>query len=174
MVENTVLNIEDLYGKTTSAEHIKESFDRLTAPTGRYIFAATKVEAVRGADDHPLEGLRGREFAHVFGKLTTDDGKKRGNVGFDASWEVRRTPSTGKMDKPGKLWGQILVALDMKEKGVPEVLEAMAQYPLSVYINESFKTPEGYRTARNEEDRATYRKAGYESRNFVESISRMQ
>lgn len=177
---NTELNIEDLYGKTTSAEQIKESFDRLTAPTGRYIFAATKVEPVRGSEDHPVPHLREREFAHVFGKLTNDTAKKFGHVGFDASWEIRRTEA-GKLDKPGKLWGQIAVALDMKEKGVPEIIEAMRQYPLSVYVNESFKVPgegkdEGrmvYRTARTEEDRKAYRSKGYESRNFVESVSRV-
>ena len=172
MVNNTELNIEDLYGKTTSAEHIKESFDRMTAPTGRYIYSATKVEAVRGSDDHPVPHLREREFAHVFGKLTTDEGKKRGNVGFDASWEIRRTDA-GKMDKPGKLWGQVVVAMGMQDKGVPEVLDALKQYPVSVYVNESFKTPEGYRTARNEEDRKTFRAAGYESRNFIESVSKL-
>lgn len=168
----TELNIEELYGKTTSAEQIKESFDRLTMPTGRYVYAATKVEAVLGSDEHPLESLRGRQFAHVFGKVTTDEGKRRGNVGFDASWEPRKT-ATGKLDKAGKLWGQIVVALDMKDKPVGEVIEAMRQYPLSVYINESFKTPEGYRTARDEQARAEYRKAGYESRNFVESVSKL-
>ena len=179
-VNNTELDIESLYGKTTSPEHIKESFDRLSVPTGRYIFAATKVEAVRGAEDHPVPMLQGREFAHVFGKLTTDDGKKRGNIGFDASWETRKTDQ-GKMDKPGKLWGQLLVALDMKEKGVAEVLDALRQYPVSVYVNESFKVPgEGqyagrmvYRTARTEEDRKDYRSKGYEGRNFIESISRL-
>lgn len=178
---NIELDIESLYGKTTSPEHIKDSFDRMTVPTGRYTFAATKVEAVRGAEDHPVPMLRDREFAHVFGKLTTaDEGKKRGNLGFDASWEARKTDQ-GKMDKPGKLWGQILVALDMKEKGVAEVLDGMRMYPLSVYVNESFRVPgEGkdagrlvYRTARTEEDRAAYRKAGYESRNFIESVSRV-
>lgn len=168
----TELNIEDLYSKTTTAEHIKESFDRITMPTGRYIYAATKVEAVLGGDEHPVPQLRGREFAHVFGKVTTDEGKKRGNVGFDASWEVRKG-DTGRLDKPAKLWGQIVVALDMKEKAVPEVLDALRQYPLSVYINESFKTPEGYRTARDEAKRAEYRKAGFESRNFIESVSKL-
>ena len=166
------LNIEDLYGKTTSAEQIKESFDRMTMPTGRYIYAATKVEAVLGAEEHPFPALRAREFAHIFGKVTTDDGKRRGNVGFDASWEPRKTEA-GKLDKPAKLWGQICVALDMKDKAIPEVLDALRQYPLSVYINESFKTPEGYRTARDEAKRAEYRKAGYESRNFIESVSKL-
>ena len=168
----TALNIEDLYGKTTSAEQIKESFDRLTVPTGRYIFGASKVEAVKGATEHPLPSLRDREFAHVFGKLTTDDGKGRGRIGFDASWDPRKT-DTGRMDKHAKLWGQICVALDMKEKAIPEILDALGQYPLSVYVNESFKTPEGYRTARDAEKRAEYRKAGYEARNFVESISKL-
>ncbi len=168
----TELNIEELYGKTTSAEQIKESFDRLTVPTGRYIYAATKVEAVLGGSEHPLPSLRDREFAHIFGKLTTDDGKGRGRLGFDASWDPRKT-ETGKLDKHAKLWGQICVALDMKEKAIPEILDALSQYPLSVYVNESFKTPEGYRTARDADSRAAYRKLGYDARNFVESVSKV-
>jgi len=172
MVENHEIDIDTLYNKTTSAEQIKESFDRLTAPTGRYTFAATKVEALGGPEDHPVPPLRGREFLHCFGKMTNAEGKKFGSVGFDASWEVRRTEQ-GKLDKPGKLWGQLCVALDMKDKPVGEVLNALKQYPVSIYVNESFKTPEGYRTARTEKERKDYRRQGYESRNFVESISRV-
>lgn len=168
----TELNIEDLYGKTTSAEQIKESFDRITMPTGRYIYAASKVEAVRGSEDHPFKALAGREFAHIFGKVTNDEGKRLGSVGFDASWEPVKTDN-GKLDKTSKLWGQICVALDMKDKAIPEVLDALRQYPVRVYINESFKTPEGYRTARDADARAAFRKAGYDSRNFIESVGKL-
>lgn len=171
MVNNHEIDIESLYNKTTTAEQIKESFDRLTAPTGRYTFTASKVEALRGPEDHPVPALQEREFLHCFGKMTNAEGKKFGSVGFDASWDVRRTDA-GKLDKPSKLWGQLVVALDMKDKPVGEVLNALKQYPVSIYVNESFKTPDGYRTARTDEERKDYRRAGYNSRNFVESISR--
>lgn len=168
------INIEDLFNQYTDQEQVKESFDKFTAPTGRYRFVATKAEAEKGGADHPYTALQDRPFVHVFGKMTEMvDGveKKRGSVGFDASWERRQT-AKGQPDKIGKLWGQLVVALDMKDKSVGEVINAITAYPLSIYVNESFKTPEGYRTAKDAEARSAYRRLGYESRNFVESVSR--
>lgn len=173
------LNIEDLYNKTTSPEQIKQSFDKITARTGRYQFAAGKVEPRRGETDHVFPPVRDREYVSLFGKMTeVVDGteKRRGSVGFDASWEARNTDK-GAMDKISKLWGQIATALDMKDKSVGEILNALKQFPISVYVNESFKVPEGgttkWKTARSDEERNAYRQLGYESRNFVESVSKL-
>ena len=181
------LNIEDLYKTYTTDEQIKESFDRFTASTGRYQFAATKAEKVLGADDHVIESLRGRPHARLFGRMThVVDGvdKKAGSVGADVSWETRKD-AKGKPDKASKLWGQLVVALGMKDKSVGEVLDAVAQYPISVYVNESFKVPATaeeraktgrdsvYKTARDAEARKEYRSQGYEARNFIESISKL-
>lgn len=170
----TAINIEDLFNSYTSEEQVKDSFDRFTAKTGRYRFVATKVTPEQGSSDHIIERLRDRKYARVFGKMTEIvDGveKRRGNVGFDVSWEPRKT-AKGMPDKESKLWGQLVVALDMKDKSVGEVLNAISSYPLSIYVNESYKTPEGYRNAKDDETRSAYRKLGYEARNFVESISR--
>jgi hypothetical protein len=177
----TELNIEDLYKTYTTDEQIKESFDRVTAPTGRYTYNVTKVEKLIGADDHVVPALRGRPYARLWGRMSeVVDGveKKRGNVGCDVSWETRRIdapgkPSNGKPDKQSKLWGQLVVALGDKAASAGTVLERIAQYPVSIYVNESFKTPEGYRTARTPEERKEYRGQGFESHNFVESISKV-
>jgi len=170
-----IIDIEDLYNKHTSAENIKESFSKMTAPTGRYLFAATKVEARRGRADHPFENMRGRDYVHVFGKLTSvsPEGvtKKMGNIGFDASWQ-RRTDKFGNADKAYKLWGQLVRAYGMEKDSIGEVRNAIPQFPFSTYVVEKFKTPEGNRVARDKDTRADYRKQGFAARNDVDSISR--
>jgi hypothetical protein len=172
------INMESLFNTFTSEEQVKESFDKFTAPTGRYKFTAIKVTPMEGVDENAPDSIRkalgDRKYVRVFGRMTEMvEGveKKRGSVGFEASWEPRKTDK-GMPDKATKLWGQLVVALDMKQKSVGEVLNAIQSYPLSIYVNESFKTPEGYRTAKDAEDRKAYRSLGYESKNFVESISR--
>lgn len=172
---NTPLDIDTLFDQVTSQEQIRESFDKMTAPTGRYRFVATKVEALAGSEDHPIPMLRGRQYVHVFGKMTEvlPDGteKRRGSIGFDASWEPRKTEK-GVADRPSKLWGQTVVAFDMKTSKVGEVVNALGQYPLTLYVTENFKTPEGWRRASDPEVRKMYRSKGYDARNFTESVSR--
>lgn len=174
----TEVNMESLFNTFTTEEQVKESFDKFTAPTGRYTFTASKVTVSEGCDDAAPQSIHemydGRQYVRVFGRMTEMvDGveKKRGSVGFEASWQSKKT-TKGQPDKPSKLWGQLVVALDMKDKSVGEVVNAISAYPLSIYVNESFKTPEGYRTAKDAESRKEYRSLGYDSRNFVESISR--
>ena len=176
---NAPLDIDTLYGKYTSEEQIKESFDKMTAPTGRYRFTATKVETCKGSADHKVPMLQDREFVHVFGKIVAvlPDGteKKYGSVGFDGSWESRKeTRKNGVIapDRVGKLWGQLVVALDMKTAQVGEVVNAISQYPVTLYVTENFRTPEGWRRAGDPEVRKLYRSKGFDCRNFVESISR--
>ena len=172
------INMESLFDTFTSEEQVKESFDKFTAPTGRYTFTASKVTPTEGVDENAPDSVKtalgDRQYVRVFGRMTEMvDGveKKRGSVGFEASWVPRKT-AKGQADKATKLWGQLVVALDMKQKSVGEVLNAISSYPLSIYVNESFKTPEGYRTAKDAEARREYRGLGYDAKNFVESISR--
>ncbi len=174
----TEINMESLFNTFTSEEQVKDSFDKFTAPTGRYRFTAIKVEPMEGVNETAPDSIKkmlgDRKYVRIFGKMTEMvDGveKRRGSVGFEASWEPRKTDK-GVADKATKLWGQLVVALDMKQKSVGEVLNAVPSYPLSIYVNESFRTPEGYRTAKDAEDRKNYRSLGYESKNFVESISK--
>lgn len=164
------LNLEELYGKVTSDEQIKESFERRTVPTGRYVFQAERVTPRRLPSDHFLANGEEREVGTFAGPLRDDQGNKKGRIMFDSSWDIRRKEN-GKLDGLSVLWGQTCTALNMK--GVTEILEAMKAYPVSIYVSESFKTPEGYRTARTPEERAEYRRKGYEARNFVQSISRV-
>lgn len=182
-INATSINLDELFGQFTSKEQIKESFEKITAPSGRYTFTATKVESLRGGADHPLESLRDRQHVHVFGKLTEvlQDGteKKRGSVGFDASWE-RKSTKTGQPDSATKLWGQMVRAFGMEAASVGEVVNAISHYPLSAYVRESFKTPDatsekGYKwvTTRDQDVRREYRRSGFDARNFVDSVSKV-
>jgi hypothetical protein len=164
------LNLEDLYGKVTSEEQIKESFERRTVPTGRYILQAERVTPRRLPSDHFLANGEDREVGTFAGPLRDDQGNRKGRIMFDASWDIRRKEN-GKMDGLSVLWGQICTALSRRDVG--EVMDAMKIYPVSVYVSESFKTPEGYRTARTPEERAEYRKRGYDAKNFVQSVSKV-
>lgn len=168
MVENKELSLEDLYAQYTSEEHIKESFERRTVPTGGYTFQAEKATARELGDNAPWPG---RKVATFGGPLTLD-GAKKGRLMFDASWELVRREKDQKADGPSQLWGQLVVAMDAREKAVGEVITMMKDYPIYVYVTESFKTPEGWRTAKDEESRKTYRAAGFEARNFVQNIGK--
>lgn len=164
------LNLEELYTTYTSDEQIKESYERRTVPTGRYTYNPKKAAARLMPENSPFPG---RKTGSFFGQLMDDQGARKGSLGFDASWEVHRRDN-GKMDSLAVLWGQLVTALDLKSKPVGDVIVAAGQYPLSIYVTESFKTPTGWQTARTMEERAELRKAGYDARNFVQSISRVR
>ena len=164
------LNLEELYETYTSDEQIKESFERRTVATGRYVFEPKKASARIMPENSPFPG---RKTGSFFGQLKDDQGNRKGSLGFDASWEVHRRDN-GKLDSLAVLWGQLVTALDMKAKPVGEVVMSAGQYPVSVYVTEGFKTPTGWQTARTPEERTELRKAGYDSRNFVQSISRVK
>lgn len=173
---NEILSLEDLYNSYTSKEQIKDSFERRTVPTGRYTFSASKAEARVASDLSPWPG---RKQASFFGAVKDDAGKRIGSVGFDASWEVMHFSDKNghkRQDAQSSLWGQLVTALDMQAESVAAVIQAAGKYPLSVYVTEAFKNPETnrYETATTPEDRVRLRKNGWESRNFVRSISKMK
>lgn len=165
---NTEINLEELYQTYTSDQQIKDSFERRTVPTGKYVFSAMRASARLANEKSPFPG---RKMGSFFGSLKDHEGKRRGSVGFDASWEVLKKPN-GKMDGPSVLWGQLVTALGMKGSNVAEVITAAGQYPLNVYVAEAFRTPQGWVTARTPEERAELRQKNYEARNFVNSVSK--
>jgi hypothetical protein len=170
----TEISLDDLFNTYTTQEQIKASFENRTVATGRYTFLANKAQAEIASD---MSKTPGRKQGNFFGQLKDDSGKRVGSVGFNASWEVMHTTDKNghkRQDKSSSLWGQLVTALDLKTASVADVIKAAGSYPLSVYLNEAFQTPEGWRTAKTPEQRADYRKAGYESKNFVESVSRVK
>lgn len=164
-----MLDLEELYNIHTSEEQIKESYERRTVPTGRYTFTAERANARLLPEGHFLGS--NRKVGSFSGALKDQDGARRGRIMFDASWEVQRKEN-GKMDGLSVLWGQYCTALGMKDASVGEVMEATKSSTVSLYVTESFKTPDGWRTARNNDERVEYRKAGYDAKNFVQSVSR--
>lgn len=166
------IDLDELYNIYTSDEQMKESFEKRTVPTGKYMFVARRADAIKASDRSPWPG---RKMASFYGALKDmSEGKTKGFVGFDASWETARD-KRGKLDRPSMLWGQLIRALglDPQNTGVGKVIEAGGSYPVSVYVTEAFKTPEGWRTARTPEQRREYRQRGFDGRNFVDSVSKV-
>src|SRR6266480_5351402 len=170
---NNEISLDELFHTYTAEEQIKDSFEKRTVPTGRYTFQASKAiaqvddrETLQNGDINPNHG---RKSANLFGALKDNEGKRKGSVGFAASWEVKsQTDKLGRkrQDQQSSLWGQLAVALDMKAGSVADIITAAGSYPLSVYVAETFQTPVGWRTAKDESDRIEYRKLGYPSKNF--------
>ena len=170
------LTLEDLYTTYTSKEQIKDSYEKRTVPTGRYTFFANKAEGRVATDTSPWPG---RKMGSFFGQLKDEEGKRKGSVGFDASWEVQHYSDRNghkRQDAPSSLWGQLTVALGMEEAPVGKVIEAVGKYPLNVYVNEAFKNPETNKwvNASTVDERNDMRKKGWDSRNFVRSIGKMK
>lgn len=173
MTETRELSLEDLYGQFTSDEHVKDSFERRTVPTGAYNFQATKANARELGDNTPWPG---RKMITLNGPLSLD-GQTKGRLLFDVDYigtKDTREGRTDKLDQQSQLWGQLVVALDARNKSAGEIMEMTKSYPINIYVVESFKTPEKWETIKmgDEARRAELRKAGYEARNFPRSISR--
>lgn len=166
---NDTIDLEELYNTYTSEEQLKESYERRTVPTGRYTFQAEKVTPRQMSDESPF--WAGRKLATLSGRLYEGD-QPRGRFVFDVSWDVVRREN-GKMDGPSMLWGQLVNTLGAKGKSVGEIVEMARTYPLGIYVTESFKTPEGWRTARTEDERKVYRSAGYDAKNFAQGVGKV-
>lgn len=186
------INLDQLFNAFTDEAAAKEATTFKTVPTGAYNHQGEKVQAGVG-DDERMVSLFGREYAHVSGPITTKNGDRRGQQFFDVSWvEYRVNPATKKgeritddnreqskaeqwpQDKAFKLWNQMVVTFDAVKKPVKEVLEMYRMYKVSLFITESFETPEGWRTPRTAEERAAFATAGYTPRNFVQSIGKIK
>jgi len=186
------INLDMLFETYTSESAAKEATAFKTIPTGSYNLQGDTVTVGEG-DDERIVSLYGRLYAHLAGTLTTKTGDRRGKQFFDVSWvEYRVNPGTMKgelitdenraeaqaggwpQDKAFKLWNQLAVAFDAVKKPVREVLEMFKMYKLNLFITESFNTDKGWRSPRTAEEMATYVAAGYDRKNFVQSISRLK
>ncbi len=167
---STELNLDELYQVYTSEEQIKESFTKRTVATGRYTFNASRAQARVAPDNSPFPG---RKMGAFFGQLKDDQGKRKGSVGFDASWEPLKN-KLNRLDNPSMLWGQLVTALNMKTSSVGDIITAAGKYPLTVYVTETYKNTDGkWIKVVTAEDRAEAFRKGFELRNFVQSVSKV-
>lgn len=192
-------NVEDYFNEFADASAMAEAARFKTVPTGSYNLTVTKRE---GRYFELKQGKNGGEYwSGVFGdttevnpnwrkgvKLTANvsngDGKKLAMVNIEASWEAKRDPQSGKLDKLFNKWEQLTRALfpnlkaeERAAKNTGEVLQAASQYPIKGYITESFQVPavDGstkWVTPTNDEEVKTYREAGYKVANFVVNLSK--
>jgi hypothetical protein len=167
----TTFSMTDLYGKRADESLVREANAFRTLRTGLYQITTEKIDNRIGSEKSPWPGayLFNIQVAAVPVGEGADD-RKGGKQFHEISFESLRR-DTGELATPSKLAGQYMKALGVEGKEIPEVMEAVALYPVNAYITESFKTPEGYRTPKTEEERAAYVKSGYEPKNFTQRIS---
>ena len=178
------ISLDDLFNQYTDPQQIKDSYENRTVAPGRYVFFASRVDPRVASEASPWPS---RPTVSMFGALKDDDGKRKGSVGFEASWAVEYFNDRNgnkRQDSLSSLWGQLVVALDMAKESVGEVIKAAAKYPLSVYVSEGFKNPETgkyeFPNAADDDpspdarNRAYFRGKGWQAKNFVRSISKMK
>lgn len=162
-----------------------------TAPTGPYNVQFDTVSPYVGENpkmESEFERLMVNCAANLYAYVDgVEEPRKLGRAFTRLSPEERTWAGSGDQDGPSRLWGQAVKALILsgalpgdKEKGVmtgdiagKEVIEALANTPLRVYVIESFKHPEtGKKTTINDGDtRAEVKKLGLQTRNDIVTIS---
>lgn len=175
-VEAQNIPLEELFSRYANASTITESNKFSTVPTGNYQLQVTKAEGKAYPD---------RELAHFTANVMIE-GKRKGTVFFDASWQEKRN-AKGYLDTPSRLWGQLGKALNpgqtdqqIADINAGELMKQAQAYPVMAFITESFRVPSatsstGF-TWDSPKDEATikaYREKAYEAKNFVQSISKM-
>ena len=185
------LTMDQLYATYTDEAAAKEATAYRTIPKGLYTLKGDKTTPQIG-EKADFESLFGRQYATLSGTVTGPKGESV-RVTFDVSWQVYRfnaltrkaeaitdenrdRAASGEwaLDKPSKLWGQLTTAYDSVKKPVQESLEMFKMYPINVFLTESFETPEGWRSPRDEATKLEYIKQGYSRKNFVTSLSKIK
>jgi hypothetical protein len=199
MPSPVVFDVESYFDEFASSSAMAEASRFKTIPTGSYTAQVSKREGRYFEEKDSKNG--GKYWSAVFSdsaevnpswrkgvQVTADvsnaEGKKLSTIRIEASWEDRRD-AKGRLDQLFTRWDQLTRAMfpglkskDGEQKSTGEVLTALSQYPIKVYVTESFKVPaiDGstkWKTAENEEVAKEYRAAGYEVRNFVQSVGKV-
>jgi hypothetical protein len=66
----------------------------------------------------------------------------------------------------------LAVAFDAVKKPIREVLEMYKMYPTTLFVTESYNTDKGWRSPRTAQEKAEFIAAGFDAKNFVQSISK--
>ena len=192
-------SVEEYFNEFADSAAMAEAARFKTIPTGTYQAQITKREgryfevktSKNGGEywgavfsDDTTVNPNWRKGVQLTADLSNGTGKKLTTVRIEASWEAKRDPKNGKLDKLFNKWEQLTRALfpnlkpeERAQKSSGDVLTALAQYPVKVYLTESFQVPaiDGgtkWVTPTTEEELKTYREAGYRPSNFVQNISK--
>lgn len=173
-MEEQTLTLDDLYDTHVEEGYIKEGTSFDTVPGGKYTFQPDKVEPQVGTKEI-ITRLFGRKFAHIGGSITDENGNSRGKQWLDISWEERRS-ANGRLDKPSKLYGHYAKALGMETASVGELLDAITQFPVYLYVSEAAQDPSDpskWETVPKADPgkKAEYIKNGWRLANFPQSVS---
>lgn len=192
-------DVESYFNEFADASAMAEASRFKTVPTGTYQLQVTKRE---GRYYELKAGRNGEFWSGVFTDTTdvnpqwrkgvklsasvlNEEGKKLATTNIEASWEAKRDPQSGKLDKLFNKWEQLTRALypnlkpeERAAKSTGDVLNALSQYPVKAYITESFQVPgvDGstkWTTPKSDEEAKTFREAGYKVANFVVNISKV-
>ena len=164
--------IEALFQQRTPASEVAESTRFRTLRTGSYMLTPESAEFQLASDKSPWPG---RQIVRIRAQAT-ELGQAKGRVFFDAAPESRRDDA-GELDRPAKLWRQIINVYGMSDKTDGDVYTALTtqKWPFLGYVTEAFRKPEGgWMSARTEADRKEFTEAGYEPQNFVQNISKVK
>ena len=193
-----VFDVEAYFQEFADSSAMQEASRFKTVPTGNYQAQVTKREGryfelkvgKSGEywspvfSDSTEVNLNWRKGVNLSADLFNGSDKKVSSVRIEASWEAKRDARNGKLDRLFTRWEQITRALypnlkaeERAAKSTGDVLTALSQYPVKVYITETFKVPaidgsNKWITPATEEETKQYREAGYEVRNFVVNISK--
>lgn len=165
-------DIEVLFQQRTPATEVAEAARFRTLKTGPYLLTPEQAEFQLAGEKSPWPG---RQIVHIRVQAT-EGGESRGRMFFDASPESRRD-AKGELDRPAKLWRQLISVYQMGDKSDGDVYTTLTtqKWPFNGYVTEAFRKPEGgWVSARTEADRKEYLEAGYEPSNFVQTISKVK
>ena len=194
-------NVEEYFNEFADSSAMAEAARFKTVPTGSYQAQVTKQEgryfelktAKNGGEYWgPVFGEGGetvnptwRKGVQLTADISNGTSKKLSTIRIEASWEAKRDPKNGKLDRLFNKWEQLTRALypnlkpeERAQKSSGDVLTAVSQYPVKVYITESFQVPamdgsNKWVTPTTEDELKTYREAGYKVANFTQNISKV-
>lgn len=173
------LNMTELYNQFTPAEQVKEGTAKSTVPSNSYLFKAGKYEARTAPGDHFKYPNR---TLYTLNGTIEREGSVLGRIFVDTSRDVDAwRQKNGKMDGPALLWTHLIAALDAQGKSDGDVLDLAKQYPVEVYVKETFDAGEHivdpkqrWLSAGTPEERAEFFRQGYRASNRVTSIRKVR
>lgn len=185
MVEAVSISPEELFATRATAAALAEANAFRTVPTNYYKAQGTKYDAKRGqaTEQHPKGRLTINAKADVY-----KEDKKIGSVSFFISNEVGRTRN-GKLDREFRLYNQLARALypelkndtDLANISVGELMERFTQYPVGMFVTETFASEpdsltgvKSYVDAKTDAEAKELRERGWKPANYVQSIGKVK